>query len=151
MGLSILRSKIQDFKNFDVGYSDWFLITQEQINAFADTTLDHQFIHVDEQKAKTGPFGTTIAHGFLTLSMIPHLIEKLSPKISGTNTVVNYGFNKLRFIAPVKSNSRVRAQIQIIDIENKNDEKFQIRLNVILQIENESKPAFLAEWVILNL
>jgi acyl dehydratase len=98
--------KIKDFIGKEVMCSDWFLIDQDRINSFADTTGDHQYIHVDVEKAKSGPFGTTIAHGLLTLSLLPTLAgqgDSIAPE--GTKTVVNYGFNKVRFVSPVKVNS----------------------------------------------
>src|SRR5919202_1255158 len=110
----------------ELGASDWHAIDQERIDAFADATGDHQFIHVDPERAATGPFGTTIAHGFLTLSLLVHLQgslkggdERPAPNFAGMLAGVNYGFDKIRFINPVKVNSRIRARSVTKDIELK--------------------------------
>src|SRR3982751_1633168 len=107
------------------GTGDWFEVTQDQINQFADVTHDHQFIHVDPERAKATPFGTTIAHGFLTLSMLPHLANGASSappnpgKYEGLLMGINYGFNKVRFINPVKVGSRIRARAVTTNAELK--------------------------------
>jgi len=107
---------IEEFKNSagtELGPSDWLLIDQERINQFAEATNDHQFIHVDAEKAAATPFGSTIAHGFLTLSLISHLVSQIMLKPKGTVMGINYGSDKVRFIQPVKVNSRVRARARI--------------------------------------
>lgn len=128
-------------------YSNWHTITQEQINTFADCTLDHQFIHVDEEKAKETPFGTTIAHGFLSLSMLSHFAETIGFAIEGTYMGVNYGCDKVRFLTPVKVNSRIRARAKVLHIEEKKPGQFMIKSEYSIEIEGEDKPALIAEWI----
>ena len=96
--------------------TEWFTVTQEQINAFADCTLDQQFIHIDPQRAAKTPFGSTIAHGFLTLSMLSHFAESFGVMIEGAYMSLNYGFNKVRFISPVKVGKRIRAHATLIEV-----------------------------------
>jgi acyl dehydratase len=131
----------------EVGVSDWFQIDQARINAFADTTLDHQFIHVDTEKAKQTPFGTTIAHGFLTLSMLSYFVGQLGIGMKGAVMGVNYGFDKVRFLSPVRVNSRVRARFRLASFQEKAPGQYLIRHEVTVEIENESRPALVAEWL----
>ncbi len=134
-----------------VGYmsepSEWFSVTQENVNQFADCTLDQQFIHVDPEKAKETPFGGTIAHGFLTLSMLPHFSQDFSVIIEGVYMGVNYGFDKVRFIAPVKVGGRIRAQGTLLEVVEKNPGQFMLKYQVTIEIEGEDKPALTAEWI----
>ncbi|WP_299974216.1 MaoC family dehydratase [uncultured Pseudoteredinibacter sp.] len=127
--------------------SAWHTVTQEQINAFADCTLDHQFIHVDPEKAKQSPFGTTIAHGFLSLSMLSHFSETAGFMIEGTQMGVNYGCDKVRFLAPVKVNSRIRGVAKLMSIEEKHPGQFMVKSEFTVEIEGEAKPALIAEWI----
>jgi acyl dehydratase len=137
----------------DEGVGDWFQVTQEQIDQFADVTHDHQFIHVDPVRAKDTPFGTTIAHGFLTLSMLTHLSAGASSgppdpgKYAGMLTGINYGFNRVRFISPVKVGSRIRARAVTANAELKGD-AVELTRNITVEIEGEEKPALAAEWVV---
>ena len=136
----------------DEGVGEWFQITQEQINQFADVTHDHQFIHVDPERAKTTPFGTTIAHGFLTLSMLTDLANGASSappnpaKYEGMLMGINYGFNKVRFVNPVKVGSRIRARAVTTNAELKGSAIDTTR-SFTVEIEGEEKPALVAEWV----
>jgi acyl dehydratase len=136
----------------DEGVGDWFEITQDQINQFADVTHDHQFIHVDPERARATPFGTTIAHGFLTLSMLTHLSQGASSapanpaKYEGMLMGINYGFNKVRFVNPVKVGSRIRARGVTTNAELKGN-AIDITRNFTVEIEGEDKPALVAEWV----
>jgi len=136
----------------DEGTGEWFQVTQDQINQFADITHDHQFIHVDPERAKDTPFGTTIAHGFLTLSMLTHLAAGASAaapdpaKYAGLLMGINYGFNKVRFINPVKVGSRIRARAVTTNAELKGS-SIDITRNFTVEIEGEDKPALVAEWV----
>jgi acyl dehydratase len=128
---------------------EWFELTQERINQFADATLDHQFIHIDPERAAQTPFGGPIAHGFLTLSMLVHLsttIPNNLPKLEGLMMGVNYGMNKVRFINPVPAGSRVRATAQVTDVTLKGNAVDQIR-NMTVEIEGADKPALIAEWI----
>lgn len=141
----------QDLKEFEgktIGTSEWVLVDQDMINKFADATGDHQFIHVDEKRAKLTPFGGTIAHGFLTLSLMPLLMAKSDyPRPSGVKMGVNYGGNKVRFLAPVRSGKRVRGHIKLLEISEKRPGQWQQTVELTVEIEGEEKPALLAEWI----
>jgi acyl dehydratase len=131
-----------------IGVSDWFMLDQARINQFADATEDHQFIHVNPELAKATPFGGTIAHGFLTLSMLAPMIEKLDkPDVKMS---VNYGFNQVRFISPVKSGKRVRGHFKLLDLAEKRPGQWQQTVAVSVEIEGEEKPALMAEWIFLH-
>ncbi|BFM14519.1 MaoC family dehydratase [Maricurvus nonylphenolicus] len=129
--------------------SEWFEVTQEQVNQFADTTLDHQFIHVDPVKAAETPFGGTIAHGMLTLSLIAHFAESFSVKVDGMKMGLNYGFNKIRFLNPVKMGARIRAQASITEVDEKAPGQHLLTYSVTVEIEGENTPAMIAEWLCL--
>lgn len=129
-----------------IGTSDWFLIDQERINHFADTTEDHQFIHVNPAMAKLTPFGGTIAHGFLTLSMLSPLMESACEKPQ-VQMSINYGFNKLRFLNPVKSGQRIRGHFKLLELVEKRPGQWQQTMEATIQIEGEDKPAMIAEWI----
>lgn len=132
----------------EVGVSEWLEVTQEMINKFADATGDHQFIHVDVEKAKLTPFGTTIAHGFLSLSLMPVLSAKADlPRLDGIKMGVNYGGNKTRFLAPVKSGKKVRGRFKLLEIEEKRPGQWQQTMEFTLEIDGEDKPALMAEWI----
>lgn len=130
--------------------SDWIELSQQRINEFADCTEDHQFIHVDEVKAKETPFGGTIAHGFLTLSLLAGLIEKIG--ITPENTVMgmNYGFDKVRFLAPVKSGKRVRMVGEVLNVDQKDEKRFLTTFGVSMEIEGEDTPALVAEFLLMS-
>ena len=136
----------------DEGAGEWFDVTQAQIDQFADVTHDHQFIHVDPDRAKGTPFGTTIAHGFLTLSMLTHLANGASAappdpaKYAGLLMGINYGFNKVRFVNPVKVGSRIRARAVTTNAELKGN-AIDVTRHFTVEIEGEEKPALVAEWV----
>ena len=127
--------------------SDWITLDQERINNFADCTEDHQFIHIDEQKAAQTPFGGTIAHGFLTLSMLARMTEGNGVVPEGVVMGVNYGFDKVRFLSPVRAGKRVRAHFEILDIQPKDGNRFLIKQGVSVEIEGEENPALVAEWL----
>jgi acyl dehydratase len=128
------------------GYSDWHVVTQEQINAFADATGDHQWIHIDPVRAAEGPLGTTIAHGFLTLSLIPMLGSQIT-KVNGIKMGVNYGLNKVRFPAPVPVGSRIRAGAMIKEVEDIAG-GLQLVNEITIEREGGSKPCCVAETVV---
>ena len=131
-----------------LGSSEWILVDQEMINKFADATGDHQFIHVNEEMAKMTPFGTTIAHGFLTLSLFPVMMAKSDvPNVEGVKMGVNYGGNKTRFLAPVKSGSKVRGHFKLLSLVEKRPGQWQQTLEFSVEIEGEDKPALIAEWI----
>lgn len=132
----------------NIGTSEWAEMSQERINTFADATGDHQFIHVDPDKAKMTPFGGTIAHGFLTLSMIPYLSWNSSlPEIDGVKMLVNYGGNKTRFLSPVKSGKRIRGHWKLVEMLEKRPGQWQQTVEVTIEIEGEDKPALICEWI----
>jgi acyl dehydratase len=128
-----------------LGHSDWETIDQDKINRFADATGDHQWIHVDIERAKSGPFGTTIGHGYLTLALVPIFVFQLL-RVEGAKLVVNYGINKARFPAPVPSGSRVRMGGEIASVEEVSG-GLQVTLGCTFEIENQPKPACVAEIV----
>lgn len=129
------------------GQSDWFTISQEQINQFADVTLDHQYLHVDPERAAKTPLGGTVAHGFLYLSLIPHLmLDELMAQI-GEVTVLNYGVNRLRFVTPVRAGSSVRLNWKLLSEEDKGEGQL-MTVDISIEIKGESKPALLAEWLL---
>jgi acyl dehydratase len=125
--------------------TDWLTIDQDRVNQFADATDDHQWIHVDLEKAKSGPFGQTIAHGFLTLSLLPELISH-TYKVEGVQMGINYGLNKVRFINPLPVGSRVRGKAQITDVTDVTG-GVQVATTVTVEIEGAEKPALVAEWL----
>jgi acyl dehydratase len=133
----------------ELGVSDWILVDQARIDAFAECTGDHQFIHVDPEKAKATPFGTTIAHGYLTLSLLSQMAYGAMPGIEGTKMGVNYGLNKVRFMAPVKSGRRIRGRFKLADVSERSTGVLQSTVEVTVEIEGEDKPALIAEWVTL--
>ena len=133
------------------GSGDWFTIDQDRINAFADVTEDHQFIHVDPKlSAEMSPWGVPIAHGFLTLSMLTHLCSSIPQppeRLDGIVMGVNYGFEKVRFINPVKVGSRIRASSVLAGVDLKDANTLQSVRTVTVEIEGEAKPALVADWV----
>ncbi|MCH1488192.1 MAG: MaoC family dehydratase [Pseudomonadales bacterium] len=143
----IKREDIAQYQNVELESSEWHTVTQEQINQFADCTLDHQFIHIDPEKASQTPFGGTIAHGFLTLSMLSHFSEQFALVIEGTYMGVNYGFDSVRFIAPVKVGKRIRARAKSLEIVEKRPGQFMSKTEVTVDIEGEEKPALKAVWI----
>ena len=130
----------------EVTVSDWTTVTQEQINLFADATGDHQWIHVDEERAKSGPFGAPIAHGFLTLSLLP-LFFASALAITETRMGVNYGLNKVRFTAPVPVGSRLRAHLKLLACEAIDDNGLQMVWEVSVEREGSAKPVCIAESI----
>ncbi len=145
---TITPQELQTKVGEHLGTSEWVLVDQEMINKFADATGDHQFIHIDEEKAKLTPFGGTIAHGFLTLSLIPMLGQKTdAPKIEGIKMGVNYGGNKVRFLAPVRSGKRVRSHVKLLELDEKRPGQWQQTNEITVEIEGEEKPALIAEWI----
>ena len=132
----------------EIGVSDWLLVDQEMIDKFADATGDHQFIHVNPEMAKMTPFGGTIAHGFLTLSLMARFqlsTQGLTP--SDIRMGLNYGGNKVRFLTPVRSGSRVRGRFKLLELEEKRPGQFQQTIEYTLEIEGVEKPAVVAEWI----
>ncbi|HLI53209.1 MAG TPA: MaoC family dehydratase [Acidimicrobiales bacterium] len=138
-GVQGLKDKVGEH----LGFSDWHTVTQEQVNLFADATGDHQWIHVDVERAKAGPFGAPIAHGYLTLSLTPALLAEVL-EVSGVSMGINYGLNRLRFPSPVPVGSKLRAGVVLGGVEDV-EGGVQVTLNVTFEIEGGTKPACVAE------
>ncbi|HEY9553444.1 MaoC family dehydratase [Allosphingosinicella sp.] len=130
-----------------IGTSPWIEISQKDIDTFADVTGDHQFIHVDPEMAAKTPFGGTVAHGFLTLSLLSQMAAGVVFVPEGTRMVVNYGFDKVRFITPIRSGKRVRGHFTLAGAEEKRPGQWQLLHNVTVEIEREDKPALQADWI----
>ncbi len=142
----------EEFKNSagrELEASDWLEITQDRVNQFADATLDHQFIHVDPERAAATPFGGTIAHGFLTLSLLVHLNSQHALVPEGLKMVINYGSDKVRFLAPVRVGSRIRSLQKILEVSHRGGPNWLVRNEVTIEIEGGSKPALSAEVLML--
>ena len=134
----------------ETGISEWITIDQDRINVFADVTEDHQFIHIDPEAAKATPFGTTIAHGFLSLSMLSKLAAGCVIVLEGVKMGVNYGFDKVRFSAPVKSGKRIRGRFTLMSADQKMPGQWTFKYAVRVEIEGEDKPALVAEWLTMQ-
>jgi acyl dehydratase len=146
---TVAVSELTSFIGKDLGHSEWLLIDQQRVNQFAECTGDHQFIHIDEEKAKQTPFGGTIAHGFLSLSLIPALSAGISMRPEGLKMAVNYGLDSVRFIQPVRVGSRVRMQLTVVDVTEKNPGQWLVKSRATLEIEGVDKPAYIAETLAL--
>ncbi len=131
----------------EIGTSEWIEISQQAIDTFADVTDDHQFIHVDPQAAAQTPFGGTVAHGFLTLSLLSRMAADVMLRPEAVKMGVNYGFEKVRFIAPVRSGKRVRGRFRLSSFEEKGPGRYQFVHAVTVEIEGEDKPALQADWI----
>jgi len=127
--------------------SSWLEITQQRVNEFADATNDHQFIHVDPEKASETPFGGPIAHGFLTLSLVVFLLDEKAKKVDGVVMGINYGSDKVRFLNPVRVGSRIRAHQKLLEVTQKSPRQWLTKTFVTIEIENEEKPALIAEFL----
>jgi len=138
-------AELKDYVGKELGRSEWLTIDQERINLFAEATGDFQFIHVDPVKAAQTPFGSTIAHGFLSLSLMPKLMEDILILPEGVKMVVNYGLDSVRFIQPVKVNSRVRLKVDMNEVTEKKPGQWLIKATATLEIEGSDKPAYIAE------
>ena len=130
-----------------LGYSDWLEITQERVNQFADATGDHQWIHVDPERAKDGPFGGPIAHGYLTLSLGPMLAPQVST-VSGVKMAVNYGCGKVRFPSPVPVGSKLRLGVEIVEVEVTGADQAQVTYRYTFEVEGAQKPSCVAETIV---
>ena len=150
MAETVTRQELAALVGTELGVSDWFLVDQQRVNAFADVTLDHQFIHVDPERARATPFGGTIAHGFLTLSLLVPLCLPFIPVPANRELVVNYGFDKIRFVAPVRVGKRIRVAGKLAAVEERKPGQLMLRVDVTVEIEGEEKPALVAEWLSLH-
>ena len=131
----------------EIGVSDWIMVDQVRIDAFADTTEDRQFIHVDPAAAAQTPFGGTIAHGFLSLSLLSRMAADVMQVPDTTKMAVNYGLDRVRFIAPLRAGSRVRGRFILDGVEDKAPGQLLLRHTVTVEIENHAKPALTAQWL----
>jgi len=138
-------TELSQYVGKELGRSAWLKIDQQRINLFAEATGDFQFLHGDPEKAAQTPFGSTIAHGFLTLSLIPKLIEDILVLPQGMKMVVNYGLDSVRFIQPVKVNSQVRLKVDLAEVTEKRPGQWLLKAIATLEIEGEEKPAYIAE------
>jgi acyl dehydratase len=139
-------ASLQHMVNTEIGVSDWLEITQERVDAFADATDDHQWIHVDPEKAAVGPFGGTIAHGFLTLSLTVTLSSQVELDVGSPRMAINYGLEKVRFPAPVRVGSRIRARVGLVSVSDV-EGGIQVNRQVVIEVEGGEKPAMVAETV----
>ena len=138
----------QNMVGQEVGVSSWHLVDQERINLYADVIEDHQFIHIDPERARRETsFGATVAHGFLTMSLLSIMSYEVMPVIQGTTMGVNYGFDKLCFVSPVRSGSRVRGRFKLTEAKLRKPNELQSRTNVTVEIEGEERPALVADWL----
>ncbi|MGF6592853.1 MaoC family dehydratase [Pseudomonas sp. 2835] len=138
-------AELSQYVGKELGRSEWLTIDQERINLFAEATGDFQFIHVDPTKAAKTPFGSTIAHGFLTLSLIPKLMEGILVVPEGLKMAVNYGLDSVRFIQPVKVDSKVRLKVDLAEVTEKKPGQWLLKVTATLEIEGQEKPAYIAE------
>jgi acyl dehydratase len=129
------------------GVSDWVVVTQSMIDAFAEATADHYFLHVDPDRASATPFKGTIAHGLLTLSLLPAMGYQVCPYVEGARYPLNYGFNKVRFVAPVPAGSRVRASFVLREAETVRADQRQLLYDATVEIEGSDRPVLVAEWL----
>ena len=143
--LTVPVAKLNDYIDQPLGISDWVVIDQDRINAFADVTIDHQFIHVDVEKAKATPFGTTIAHGYLSLSLVSHFLGECGILPEGTVMAINYGSDKVRFLQPVAVDSKVRGHGRLLDVSEKSPGQYLVKTGISVEIEGQEKPALVAE------
>ena len=147
MTTSITAQDLPSLVGKELEPSDWFEVTQARVNQFADATNDHQFIHVMPLRAKFTPFRGTIAHGFLVLSMISHLAQQNAVRPDGLKMALNYGSDKVRFLTPVRVGKRIRARQRIIDVTEKKPGHWLVTTEITIDIENEDKPALIAEML----
>lgn len=148
MSKVVSADQLSNYIGQEVGVTDWLQIDQDRINKFADATGDHQYIHVDPERAAETPFGTTIAHGFLTLSLMSMLSSQHGGiKLENAVMGINYGLDKVRFINPVKVNDKIRARFELVSAEEKKPKHFLIKHNVTIDIDGEEKPALIAQWL----
>ena len=147
---TIVKEDIQSAIGYQGEPSPWFEIDQSRIDGFADATLDRQFIHVNPEQAKKTPFGSTIAHGLLSLSLLPYFAEHFAIKIEGAEIALNYGFDRVRFVSPVKVGSKVRALSRIVEVYEKNPGQIIIKFDITIEIKGEEKPELVVEWLTMQ-
>lgn len=140
------RETVRGLVGQELGVSDWFEVTQEMVNEFADLTHDHQFIHVDPEKAAKTPLGGTIAHGFLTLSLLGGMVEVAQVFIKGATMGFNYGMDQLRFLSPVPTGSRIRGRFVLVSVDERKPGQFLLTMAVTVEIEGSERPALSVQW-----
>ena len=145
MSIATVLKDMEKLIGKEIFVSEWTQVTQEQINKFADSTKDHQWIHVDVEKAAQGPFGKTIAHGFLTLSHLPFFSNQVPIKLEGAKIKINYGLDKVRFINPVVSGAKIRDRIVLSGLEERPDNRVLMTQTHTIEIEGQEKPACIAQ------
>jgi acyl dehydratase len=138
--------ELRQAKGSQLGASGWVTVEQSHIDQFAEATGDHQWIHVDAERAKDGPFGKTIAHGFLTLSLLPVLVSQVY-RVDNVKMGINYGLNKVRFTSPVPVGSRVRGNVELVDVADAGGGAVQITTRITVELEGSERPAIVAEWL----
>jgi acyl dehydratase len=143
--LTVAQEELQEYVDKPLEPSAWVCIDQDMINDFADATMDHQFIHVDEERAAQTPFGATIAHGYLTMSLISHFLGECAIRPENTIMGINYGSDKVRFLQPVKVNSEIRAQATLLSVSDKAPGQVLVKTGITIEIKGEEKPALVAE------
>lgn len=143
----VTRAEMAAMVGQEVGVSRWFEVTQQQIDAFAEVTGDHQWIHTDPARARNTPFGSTIAHGFLTLSLLSAMLQDGVPVMDGVTMGVNYGFDRVRFVSPVPVGARVRAHFTLKAFDEKGPDEVQTTLAVTVKLEGQDRPALIADWL----
>jgi acyl dehydratase len=145
MGNIVSTNEIENYVGQEISVSEWIYVEQNKIDLFADATGDHQYIHVDAERAAQTPFGTTIAHGFLSLSLLASMSGGL--KLDNAVMGINYGLDKVRFLNPVKVGAKIRGRFTLVSAEEKKPQHFLLKHNVVVEIEGEEKPALIAEWL----
>jgi len=143
----VTLERLREWTGSEIGVSRWFEISQARINAFAEITEDMQFIHVDPEAAANTPFGGAVAHGFLTMSMLSAMGYDAVPRVEGAALGVNYGFDKVRFVAPVRAGSRIRGRFKLMALTQRGPREWQSRYAVEVEIDGGAKPALVAEWL----
>ena len=141
----VSANQLESFVGQEISISEWIHVEQNRIDLFADATGDHQYIHVDPKRAAETPFGTTIAHGFLSLSLLASMNGVL--KLENTVMGINYGLDKVRFLSPVKVGAKIRGRFTLISAEEKKPQHFLLKHNIVVEIEGEEKPALIADWL----
>lgn len=149
--MKIKKEQLNEYVGQEIAVTDWLTVDQNMINQFAELTLDRQFIHIDPVRAKNTPFGGTIAHGLLTLSLVAYFVEKSEFNVEGFLVRVNYGFDKVRFLSPVPSGSRLRSRIKLLSAEEKRPGQLMLHIEVTSEVEGSSRPAMVAEYLELRL
>ena len=142
-------SSLKDLVGQELAITDWFNITQDRVQQFADATLDHQWIHIDVERARReSPFGAPIAHGFLTLSLLSHLMHEALEIKQGLRLAVNYGLNRVRFVSPVRVGSNIRARMALQSLKDAPSNGMEVVFNATVEVEGGDKPCCVAEWVV---